>query len=90
MTRDGVWPRNAHRLWAWSGLSVADARAGYGAIDDELLEVEVDGTPTWLPKDREDWLGEASDVGPVTRLLGTFDTYLQGTGPATWTFRQIL
>ena len=43
---------------------MAGARAGYDAIADELLEVDVDGAPMWLPKGRGGWLDEPPDEGP--------------------------
>lgn len=71
-------PATPDDFYAWSGLPVADARAGYAAIAAELSEIEVDGTSMWLPKDRADWIDEIPNAGPVTKMLGAFDTYLLG------------
>ena len=47
----------------------------------DLVEVDVDGRPGWLPPDRVDELAAvrkpAAALDAVTRLLGPFDPYLQ-------------
>jgi hypothetical protein len=71
-------PATPDDFYGWSGLPVANARTGYPAIADELLRVEVEGKAMWLPKERADWLDESRDPGPITKILGAFDTYLLG------------
>jgi hypothetical protein len=62
----------------WTALPRADARTGLEAIRPELLEVEVDGRPAWLPGARAAWLDEPPPPSPLVRLLPAFDPYLLG------------
>jgi hypothetical protein len=71
-------PATPDDFQAWSGLPVADARAGYDEIAGELLQVDVEGLPMWLLKDRAEWLDQTLDAGSITKMLGAFDTYLLG------------
>jgi hypothetical protein len=71
-------PSTPDDFQAWSGLPVGDARTGYEAIVDELHDIEVDGVQMWMPKEREGWLDETPADGPITKMLGAFDTYLLG------------
>ncbi len=71
-------PARPEDLAAWSGLSMAEAKLGWqAALDgDEVIEVEIGGSPAWMPRDRLDWLDEPWQR--VVRLLPAFDTYLLG------------
>jgi hypothetical protein len=71
-------PAGPKDLAAWSGLSVSEARAGFESVLDKLLEVEVDGSPSWILKSRAAWLDEPREEGVVVRLLPSFDPYLLG------------
>ena len=63
----------------WSGLPVAEVRRGFASIEDELLKVEVDGTPMWMPRTRARLLDEVTaDERPAIKMLGAFDPYLLG------------
>jgi hypothetical protein len=73
-------PAGPEDLAAWSGLPVSEARAGFESVVDELLEVEVNGSPAWILKGRAAWLGEPREAGVVVRLLPSYDTYLLGYG----------
>ncbi len=63
---------------AWSGLPMSQTRAAWQHIADELLEVEVSSSPTWMLKTDADRLDEQPPPAPVVRLLPSFDIYLLG------------
>ena len=69
-------PSTPQDFAAWSGLPLRDARAGWQAIQDELVEVEAAGEMAWEPR--------APHPNPlpggegIVQLLGFFDTYLLG------------
>jgi hypothetical protein len=65
-------------LATWSGLSIKAARVGFEIVADELLEVELEGSPAWMLKSRAAWLDESIEDGVVVRLLPSFDPYLLG------------
>lgn len=67
-------------LAAWSGLALSEARAAWGRLADELLEVEAGrfSSPAWMLKAHAAWLDELSASSQVVRLLPAFDTYLLG------------
>jgi hypothetical protein len=71
-------PAGPKDLAGWSGLSVSEARAGFELVLDELLEVEVEGSPSWILKSRAAWLDEPREEGVVVRLLPSYDPYLLG------------
>ena len=79
-------PATPRDFSAWAGLPLRDARAAWGAISDELVEVVVVGEQAWIHKDGMDsgfHRNEGSSTGggagkPIVRLLGFFDTYLLG------------
>jgi hypothetical protein len=63
---------------AWSGLSIGKIRAAWQHIADQLIEVEVAGSPAWMLKTRAALLDEPLSHAPTIRLLPYFDTYLLG------------
>ena len=63
---------------AWSGLPLSKTRAVWRSIVDELLEVEVAGSPAWMLKTQVAWLDELPTHPPIVRLLPRFDIYLLG------------
>ena len=69
-------PADPEDLAAWSGIPVGRARRAWDLLADEVTEVSVDGSPSWL------LAREGLDVGPgrrpSARLLPAFDTYLLG------------
>lgn len=58
----------------WSGLSGADARAAFRAVEGELEEVEADGKPMWMTPGRD----APADAPLSVRVLGPFDPYVLG------------
>ncbi|HEX9132537.1 MAG TPA: winged helix DNA-binding domain-containing protein [Ktedonobacteraceae bacterium] len=63
---------------AWSGLPLSKTRAAWHHIADQLMEVEVAGSPAWMLKTRAAWLDELPTHAPIVRLLPRFDIYLLG------------
>ena len=59
-------PATPRDFSAWAGLPLRDARAAWGAISDELVEVMVVGEQTWIHKDGMD-SGPASEYGACFR-----------------------
>jgi len=55
---------------AWSGLPMADARAGFAAIERDLEEVHVLDRAAWVLR------GTEPAPGPVVRLLPAWDNFL--------------
>jgi len=55
---------------SWSGLPMADARAGFAAIADDLDEVQVLDRTAWVLRGRE------PATGTVVRLLPAWDNFL--------------
>jgi hypothetical protein len=60
-------------VW-WSGLKVADARAGLEAIASRLVKETVDGEVYWMPPD----MPEPSRASSGVYLLPAFDEYMLG------------
>ncbi|HBN07948.1 MAG TPA: winged helix DNA-binding domain-containing protein, partial [Cyanobacteria bacterium UBA8530] len=58
-------------VW-WSGLKVADARAGLEAIASQLRSKKIDDQTYWMPPDRE----SLPSISPQAHLLPGFDEYL--------------
>ena len=63
---------------AWSGMSLSKTRAAWQHLADELLEVNMGGSPAWMLKTQSAWLDEPPPPAPVVRLLPRYDTYLLG------------
>ncbi len=63
---------------AWSGMPLSKIRAAWQHIADQLIEVEVAGSPSWMLKSCAAWLDEPLEHAPIVRLLPHFDTYLLG------------
>ncbi len=77
-------PAGAEELAIWSGFSRARARRMLAALDDEAVEVDVEGDRLWvLARDADD-LANAEPTD-VARLLPAFDQWIVGAardGPA--------
>ena len=72
-------PATPRDFSAWAGLALRDARAAWGAIADELVEVEAVGESAWILREDTPRLEDVyGDAEPILRLLGFFDTYLLG------------
>ncbi len=67
-------PATVRDFAKWSGLTVADARAGLEAVKSGLQEQVVDGQTYWLPaSDRSRAAGS-----PAAHLLSIYDEYVSG------------
>jgi len=63
---------------AWSGLPLSKTRAAWQHIADQLMEIEIAGSSTWMLKTRAAWLDEPPVHTPIVRLLPRFDSYFLG------------
>jgi hypothetical protein len=75
---DAFAPASIADYATWSGLNVRDARAAWDTVAPELVSVEVEGRPAWLPAARLPELDELPAPSPFVRLLPAFDTYILG------------
>jgi hypothetical protein len=69
-------PATPRALAEWSTRSVADARAAFALLDDELVEVNAAGTRAWALAGDADALADPPEPGGV-RLLPPMDPYIQ-------------
>jgi hypothetical protein len=75
----GHGPATLHDYAWWSGLKVADARAGLEMVSSKLARGTVAGTAYWMPQDTQ----ALRDVSPAAYLLPGFDEYLLGYADRT-------
>jgi hypothetical protein len=73
-------PATADDLGRWLGFRGAEPKRMLRALEDELVEVELDGGPSWLPAADLDALEKATAPKSV-RLLPAFDPYVVGFRP---------
>jgi len=71
-------PTTPEDMATWSGLPMSKIRAAWPHIADQLMEVEVAGSPAWMLKTCAAWLDELPAPSPIVRLLPGFDIYLLG------------
>lgn len=71
-------PATPEDLATWSGMPISKLRTAWQRLADQLMEVEVFGSPAWILKTCEAWLDEPSVCSPIVRLLPSFDIYLLG------------
>jgi hypothetical protein len=62
---------------SWSGISIGQARAGFEAISNDLLEVHTTDSQAWMLASHSAWLDGPFD-DPIVRLLPRYDAYLLG------------
>jgi len=67
----------------WSGLTIKQAREGFAALADDLIEVDMMGTAAWILKQSASWLNDLPDA-PSVRLLPRYDNYLLGYSSRAW------
>ena len=72
-------PTTPEDYGTWSGLPAKDVRRAFESIMNELLSVEVDGTPMWMPEAYAESLNDLMEnETPSIKMLGAFDPYLLG------------
>jgi uncharacterized protein YcaQ len=69
-------PATAHDFAKWSGLKTGDARSLLAALDDEVIEVTVDGAPGWILRRDAATLASSRLDESAVRLLPAFDSLL--------------
>jgi hypothetical protein len=75
-------PSTPQRFAEWTGRSPADAKAAFGLVADELVEVDVDDGRAWLLMSDQKALDSAPAPSGV-RLLPVLDPFLQQRDRAT-------
>jgi Winged helix DNA-binding domain len=75
-------PSTAKDFGAWAGTARAHARRLWGEIEEELVEVRLEGRRTWLLAEDRTELDSPPQARGV-RLLPPRDPYLQGPDRAT-------
>lgn len=75
-------PSTAQRFAEWTQRSTADAKAAFSRIEDELLEVGVEGRKAWLLRRDEKAFSSPPEPDGV-RLLPVQDPFLQQRDRAT-------
>lgn len=65
-------PATIHDFMWWTGLLMADARAGIEAVKSQLIEETIDGSTYWYGEP----LPSASVPAPTLYLLAAFDEYM--------------
>jgi hypothetical protein len=71
-------PATAKDMAAWSGLPLNKIRSAWQDIGDQIIEVEIDNSQTWMLKTQAALLDEPLSGATIVRLLPYFDTYLLG------------
>lgn len=71
-------PSTPGGLARWLGVATPDAAAWWGLVQDDVVRVDVDGSPHWLLAEDMDTLGRSQD-DPIhgVRLLPPGDPFLQ-------------
>ncbi|MEJ2266727.1 MAG: winged helix DNA-binding domain-containing protein [Anaerolineales bacterium] len=64
-------------LASWSGISIGEARAGFEAISNDLLEVQTTDSQAWMLASHSAWLDKPTEDS-IVRLLPRYDAYLLG------------
>jgi hypothetical protein len=67
-------PATVQDLAKWSGLTVADARTGLEAVNDEFEQQSLDGQTFWYPPSDP----PTARAGPEAHLLSIYDEYISG------------
>src|SRR6266516_733710 len=71
-------PATPEDMASWSGMSLSKIRAAWQHLADQLIELEISGSPAWMLKMCAAWLDEPPPHAPVVGLLPGFDIYLLG------------
>lgn len=68
-------PSTSQQLGEWAGVAPADAARAWVHLEDQLVEVDVEGARRWVHRDDVDAL-EAAETPAGVRLLPTHDVYV--------------
>lgn len=71
-------PARPEDFTAWSGVKISEVRRLWFALEEKLLQVEIEGESSWMLRKQKSWLDELEKQAPVLRLLPYYDTYLLG------------
>ncbi len=71
-------PATLKDFMTWSGLPGLDVRAGWKAIEGEMIEVEINAKPYRLLKSQLHLLDADRQDGPLVHLLPRFDLFILG------------
>ena len=72
-------PTTPEDFGTWSGLPAKEVRRAFESVADDLLKIDVDGTPMWMPKTHSGVLDEVlGGERRAIKMLGAFDPYLLG------------
>lgn len=72
-------PATCDRFAWWAGIDGNDARTTWGALERELLEVELEGDRRWILREQEADIKDAEPVSGV-RLIPHGDPYIKTDG----------
>ncbi len=62
----------------WAGMAVKEARPAWDSLQDEMVEVSVEGRKGWLLRQDYQQAANSAPRKAVLRLLPSFDPYLLG------------
>lgn len=80
----GYAPATPEDFASWSGLTLTASRRAWQNIQDDVVEIEMNGKPAWMLDSQSAWLGESWPTAPIVRLLPRFDTSLIGYRSRDW------
>jgi hypothetical protein len=60
----------------WSGISIKEATPVWKSLEDELMQVSIDGRKASILSDDYSQISQVNLDGPVLRLLPGFDSYI--------------
>ena len=71
-------PARPEDFAVWSGVKISEARPLWQSLTDQMLPVEIEGTPNWILQSQSTAMKTIDRLSPTVRLLPRFDTYLLG------------
>jgi hypothetical protein len=74
----GYGPAAPRDLAAWWNLPLTEAKEAWALLQEELIELDVEGQSVWQLASESSALTDNTRPGHTVRLLPAFDTYLLG------------
>ncbi len=74
----GYGPATPDDLAAWWGIGITEAKRAWSSIQNELMQVNVEGETTWMLRSDAPALEASKGPSRSVCLLPAFDTYLLG------------